>query len=164
MKILTSKSRTVSRAGLRRISIAVALFIVASLTLACGRMTAVELAEKWVNDNVDAIGETIAGVVIRDNAILRELGGEYVEDKIHGVVKWTYAPAQSVDGGIYEVMATAYAPFEAGTSLASGCARVSLPYRFLIDEDNQTVLEANPNLTGANVDWSVSVIGAAKCE
>ena len=35
---------------------------------------------------------TIASVMIRDNAILQELGGEYIEDRIHGVVKWDVLP------------------------------------------------------------------------
>ena len=147
-----------------RISIVVMLFVVVVVTIACGRMTAVELAEKWVNDNVDAIGETIAGVMIRDNAILRELGGEYIEDQIHGLVKWTFSPATGADGGLQEVRAVAYVPFEAGTGLASGCARARLPYRFLIDEDNQSVVKVEPSLTDASVDWSANLIGDAKCE
>ena len=164
LKDMISFRAGMTGSGLRRISMVVILFVVAILTLACGRMTALELAEKWVNDNVDAIGETIASVVIRDNMILKELGGEYVEDKIHGLVKWTYSPAQSVDGGLQEVAATAYVPFEAGTGLASGCARVRLPYRFLIDEDNQAVLEAEPDILAANVEWSANLIGSAACE
>ena len=164
LKDATSLKNRVTGGCLRKTLMVVTLFAVAALTLACGSLTAVELAEKWVNDNVDAVGETIASVVIRDNALLRELGGEYIEDRIHGVVKWTFSPAQIVDGSLQEVAATAYVPFEAGTGLASGCARVQLPYRFLIDEANQAVLEAEPDILGANVEWDTNLIGSAACE
>ena len=37
----------ISNVAIRRISIVVALFALASVMVACGSMTAVELAEKW---------------------------------------------------------------------------------------------------------------------
>ena len=94
-------------------------------------LTPEEVAQFWVNDNVDLGGELLAewilgaGPVEPSSAagwLAKEIGGELIEDKIHEVIKWDYSSARSVGDG-WEVTATAslsfpeYAGFEAGLPL-----------------------------------------------
>ncbi len=94
-------------------------------------LTPEEVAQRWVNDNVDLGGELLAGWILGVGPVeppgaagwlAKEIGGELIEDKIHEVIKWDYSSARSVADG-WEVTATAsisfpdYAGFEAGLPL-----------------------------------------------
>ena len=46
-----------------------------------------EIAMRWVDDNVDAMGEEIAALLTDQNPVLREVGGELLEDSIHAVIE-----------------------------------------------------------------------------
>lgn len=114
-------------------------------------LTPEELAERHVNDKIDAIGETIAGILLLQAPILSELGGEFIEDRIHDVVKWSYAPAQDLGGGMHDVTATASIGFETSIALASVSVAFSLPFDMLIDHDAQLVTRMNPNIAAASL-------------
>ena len=63
-----------------------------ALSIACGSgqdhaEKAQELAKTHVNDNIDALSEEIASLIIDQNRLAREIGGEIIEDKIHENVK-----------------------------------------------------------------------------
>ena len=61
-----------------------------------------DLARRWVSENVDAVGEDIAGWMSGENPFLRELGGEYIEDRIHDVIGWEYSAAERRSNGLYD--------------------------------------------------------------
>ena len=124
-------------------------------------LTPEELAERHVNDKIDAIGETIAGILLLQAPILSELGGEFVEDRIHDVVKWSYAPAQDLGGGMYNVTATASIGFEATIALASVSVAFSLPFDMLIDHNAQLVTRMNPNIAAASLDLDAPMLEEA---
>ena len=96
-----------------------------------GQLTPEEVAQIWVNDNIDLGGELLAewilgaGPVEPSSAagwLAKEMGADLIEDLIHEVIKWDHSSAQRVSGG-WEVTATAsisfpdYAGFEAGLPL-----------------------------------------------
>ena len=124
-------------------------------------LTPDELAERYVNDKIDAIGETIAGILLLQAPILSELGGEFVEDRIHDAVKWHYAPARDLGGGMHEVTATASVGFEASIALASVGVAFSLPFNMLIDHDAQLVARMNPNIAAASLDLDAPMLEQA---
>lgn len=124
-------------------------------------MTPEELAELYVNDKIDAIGETIAGILLLQAPILSELGGEFVEDRIHDAVKWHYAPARDLGGGMHEVTATASVGFKATIALASVGVAFSLPFDMLIDHDAQLVARMNPNIAAASLDLDAPMLEGA---
>ena len=49
-----------------------------------------EVAQEWVESNIDATGEEIAEFLLGSHWVVRELGGEYVESRINDTVQWQY--------------------------------------------------------------------------
>ena len=131
---------------------AVALFAPVSQLAPWSNMTPEELAERHVNDKIDAIGETIAGVLLLQAPILSELGGELIEDRIHDVIKWRYAAARDLGGGRYGVVATASIGFEVEIALASVGVAMSLPFDIIVNHDAQTVTRMEPNIAAMSLD------------
>ena len=129
-----------------------ALFTPASQLAPWANMTPEELAERHVNDKIDAIGETIAGVLLLQAPILSELGGEFIEDRIHDVIKWRYAAARDLGGGRYSVVATASVGFEVEIALTSVGVALSLPFDMTVDHDAQTVTRMEPNIAAMSLD------------
>ena len=131
---------------------AVALFAPVSQLAPWSNMTPEELAERHVNDKIDAIGETIAGVLLLQAPILSELGGELIEDRIHDSIKWRYAAARDLGGGRYGVVATASIGFEVEIALASVGVAMSLPFDIIVNHDAQTVTRMEPNIADMSLD------------
>ena len=131
---------------------AIALFTPASQLAPWSNMTPEELAERYVNDKIDAIGETIAGVLLLQAPILSELGGELIEDRIHDVIKWRYAAARDLGGGRYNVVAAASVGFEVEIALASVGVAMSLPFDIIVNHDAQTVTRMEPNIAAMSLD------------
>lgn len=124
-------------------------------------LTPEEVAERHVNDKIDAIGETIAGVLLLEAPILSELGGEWVEDRIHDVVKWRYAPARKLlDDRGYIVVATASASFDFApfSSLS-----FSLPFDILISPSGE-VTSMNPNAAAMSLALDLDAPGGSAGE
>ena len=124
-------------------------------------MTPEELAERHVNDKIDAIGETISGVLLLQAPILSELGGEFIEDRIHDVIKWRYAAARDLGGGRYSVVATASVGFEVEIALTSVGVAMSLPFDIMVDHDAQTVTRMEPNVAAMSLDLDAPTLEAA---
>ena len=139
----------------------VALFTPVSQLAPWSNMTPEELAERHVNDKIDAIGETIAGVLLLQAPILSELGGELIEDRIHAVIKWRYAAARDLGGGRYSVVATASVGFEVEIALTSVGVAMSLPFDMTVDHDAQTVTRMEPNVTAMSLDLDAPTLEAA---
>ena len=131
---------------------AVALFAPVSQLAPWSDMTPEELSERHVNDKIDAIGETIAGVLLLQAPILSELGGELIEDRIHDSIKWRYAAARDLGGGRYSVVATASIGFEVEIALASVGVAMSLPFDIIVNHDAQTVTRMEPNIAAMSLD------------
>ena len=140
---------------------AVALFAPVSQLAPWSDMTPEELAERHVNDKIDAIGETIAGVLLLQAPILSELGGELIEDRIHDVIKWRYAAARDLGGGRYGVVATASVGFEVEIALAFVGVALSLPFDMTVDHDAQTVTRMEPNIAAMSLDLDAPALDEA---
>ena len=146
------KAALIAAAVIIAVLVAVALFTPASQLAPWSNMTPEELAERHVNDKIDAIGETIAGVLLLQAPILSELGGEFIEDRIHDVIKWQYAAARDLGGGRYGVVATASVGFEVEIALTSVGVALSLPFDMTVDHDAQTVTRMEPNISAMSLD------------
>ena len=97
-------------AGVLAVGVLMMLVFVSS---GCGSdATPEELARRWVAENVDEAGEAIAGWMSGENPVLRELGGEYIEDRIHDVISWEYSAAERRSDGLYDLTATARVRFD----------------------------------------------------
>ena len=118
-------------------------------------LTPEELAKKHIDDSIDAIGETIAGfILLPAPELVKELGGEYIEDRIHEVIKWRYSDARSMGGSTYEVTATAVVGFDVEVALATGRIEASVPFKIMVDEDSQTVRSTTPDFADADLTFN----------
>ena len=134
------------------------LAFVFALSIACGSgqdsaEKAQELAKTYLNDNIDALSEEIAGLIIDQNRLAREIGGEIIEDKIHENVKWTYSQATLVRENTYEVIATAGLDFEVGVLIAKINVNASLPVDLTVDVVTERV-RSEVDISGARIDVS----------
>lgn len=91
--------------------------------------------------------------------ILRELGGEWIEDRINEHLAWEFSPALPDGNGNHIVVATASVNFQVNQPPVSGNIRASLPFSLVISgsnvvEDNIVFADAgfDANLEGINVD------------
>lgn len=155
------KTALIAAAVIIAVIAVVALFTPVSQLAPWSNMTPEELAERYVNDKIDAIGETIAGVLLLQAPILSELGGELIEDRIHAVIKWRYAAARDLGGGRYSVVATSSVGFEVEIALASVGVALSLPFDIMVDHDAQTVTRMDPNVTAMSLDLDAPALEAA---
>ena len=113
-----------------------------------------DLAQRHVNAQIDAIGEIVAEVILLPApGFVKELGGEYIEDQIHKVIKWRYSPHRSMGGAFYEVLATASVKFNVNVQLTEGTITSSLPFSIVVDYDRQLVRSMNPRLADASVEF-----------
>ena len=141
--------------------VAIVIFTPVSQIAPWSNLMPEELAERHVNDKIDAIGETIAGILLLQAPILSELGGEVIEDRIHAVIKWHYAAARDLGGGRYSVVAAASVGFEVEIALVSVGVALSLPFDMAVDHDAQTVTGMTPNLTAMSLDLDSPMLDQA---
>ena len=124
-----------------------------------------QLAERHVNARIDAIGEIIAGVILLPApGFVKELGGEYIEDQIHKVVKWKYPPERRLAENTYEVVATASVQFGVDVQLTEGTITASLPFSLIVLTDRQIVQSMNPKFGDSSVDFDFPALDAVSEE
>ena len=111
-------------------------------------MTPEDLARRWVAGNVDAVGEDIVGWMSGENLVLRELGGEYIENRVHDVVSWEYSAAERRSDGLYDLTATARVRFDVPGG--AGEVDAAVPWEIVIDTEAESV-SARPRWTGAHL-------------
>lgn len=112
-----------------------------------------ELAKTYVHDNIDALSEEIASLIVDQNRLAHEIGGEIIEDKIHENVNWTYSQATLVRENTYEVIATADLDFELGVLITKVSVNVSLPIDLTVDVDTERV-GSDVDISGSRIDVS----------
>ena len=112
------------------------------VTSSDNRTSADALARQWVNDEVDHAGEAIAGWLVQEQPILKEIGGEYLEDRINDVVVWEFSPAVHIRENVYDVRATARVTFD--LPLAGGNVEAAVPWVIRADEANEVVTVEKP--------------------
>ena len=113
-----------------------------------------EIAARWVDANVDALGEQVAGFLTGQAPALREVGGEILEDRIHDVVKWEYSQPREIppDGrGIYAITATASVVFDVDLPLGSGHIDAGVPFELRVDQSREDVIDSKLSPLGARV-------------
>ena len=98
-----------------------------------------EIARQWAADNVDAVGEEVAEFILSafgqegiQGAVLKELGGEWIEDRIHEHLMWYFSGATSDGNGNHVVIATAGVSFQVDQPPVSGNFQASVPFRLVI--------------------------------
>ena len=132
------------------VAIIVLLGVIITILLGMQKATPEEIAEQYVNDNIDLLGEQVAGFLLQSDGLLKEIGGEYVEDQIHKVILWDYSQAEPLSNGRYAVIATASVDFDIDLPMASGEVAASLPFIIVVDHDTQQVISSDPHLSGAS--------------
>ena len=128
------------------LAVVVLLFVVVFVFRSETDMTPEGLARQWVAGNVDTVGEDIAGWMSAGNPVLRELGGEYIEDRIHDVINWEYSAAERRSDGVYDLTATARVRFDIPGG--AGEIEAGVPWEMVIDMDAESV-SARPQWIGA---------------
>ena len=123
------------------------------------------VAQRWVESNVDALGEDIARFLVGENWLLEELGGEYIESRIHDVVRWDYAvtwPPPADDGRNYQATATAHTEFDVDVPLlGSGKISASLPFLLTVDWKERTVSKSDARFALATFDSDIPAVKKA---
>lgn len=109
-----------------------------------------ELAIRHVNDEIDYVGETMASWLVDENWVLKNMGGEYIEDRIHQVIKWDYSEAELIAGSRYNVETTASVKFGIDYELIGSLyIQAHLPYDVVVDEQRQTIESMTPRYSDA---------------
>ena len=134
------------------------LVVIAGLvfTLMPGKPDPNVIAKEYVEGNTDKLGEDLAGFVVGDNWLLKELGGEYIEGRINNVIQWSYSPARLVRSDRYEVTATAAAVFNLDYASLSRTyfVEVSLPFLLKVDVDNG-IVTSEPQYSKARLEHDI---------
>lgn len=119
-----------------------------------------EIAAKYVNNNIDDLGEEIVGFIAPKvlpviSKVEQELGGDYPEDMIRDVVKWNYSAEPTDEDGIYNVTATSIVNLEIDVEgMVSGEVGGTLPFLIVVDMDDQAVRRASPQFADASLQES----------
>ena len=119
-----------------------------------------EVARMWAADNVDAAGEEIAEFILDalgqeglQGQILKELGGEWIEDRIHEHLAWDFSETMEGSDDNKIVVATASVTFQVDQPPVNGNLSAALPFRLVIQGDD--VLEDDIVLADAGFDASL---------
>lgn len=118
-----------------------------------------EMARDYIEGNIDKLGEDIAGFVVGDNWLLRELGGEYVEDRVNDVVHWSYSPARLVADGEYRVTATAGVVFNVDYDVLGRTffVEASLPFELVLRPGDDTVI-SRPDYAAGRIEHDIPAV------
>ena len=108
-----------------------------------------DIAKKYIADSIDAISEQVVLFIVGGNWLLKELGAEYVEDRIHDVIEWEYQPSHALGSDRYEIVAVAHVAFSVDMPSRTATVEVGLPFVLSIDLNEQVVDQASPDLLGA---------------
>ena len=157
----TRATKTIDRKKVWWITISAAVLIIAVVWLVNTtnqELSPTEVAARWVDDNVDALGEEIAGYLTGQNPVLREIGGELLEDRIHAVIAWEYSLPREIppEGtSLFEVTATASVVFDLELPMGSGHIDAGIPFVFQIDQPGQSVTSSKLDPLGARVNIDI---------
>ena len=118
-----------------------------------------EMARDYIESNIDKFGEDVAGFVVGDNWLLRELGGEYVEDRVNDVIHWSYSPARVVSSGEYRVIATASVVFNVDYDVLGRTffVEASLPFELTIRPGDDTVI-SRPDYSAGRIEHDIPAV------
>ena len=132
-----------------------------------------EVARRWAADNVDAAGEEIAEFILEalgqeglQGQVLKELGGEWIEDRIHEHLVWDFSETIDGSGNNHIVVVTGRVEFQVDQPPVSGSISAFLPFRLVIRgneviEDSIVLSDAgfDAKLEGLEVELSPSRAG-----
>ncbi len=152
---------------MKKFAFPAALFLAVALTVvSCGSgedraAIATEVANEWVQDNIDNVSEAIAEALTLAPALgdfldavpaAKALVADAVADQIRDKIDWTFSTPSPQDDIIYWVTATAGLGIEIDPPvLAARTYTVSLPFQLLIDTDARAVQEWSADLGAAAV-------------
>ena len=158
--------RRIKRLWWTALGVGISAVVIVAVFLMMPTPTPEEVARQWVQDNVDWAGEQTAGFILRslgqeglDAIILKELGGEWIEDHIHEHVVWYFLPA-APHGDARIVVATARVDFEVVQPPVKGRVQAAVPFKLEIKGSrviNQRVMlmDASANVNFADIDIGV---------
>ncbi|MYC07235.1 MAG: hypothetical protein F4X57_08700 [Chloroflexi bacterium] len=140
------------------IGVLLALVVIGVLLIG-GERDPDEMAREYIEGNIDKLGEDIAGFVVGDNWLLKELGGEYVEDRVNDVVHWSYSPARLVSDGEYRVTATASVVFNVDYDVLGRTffVKASLPFNLVVRPGEDRVL-GEPDYSSGRVEHDIPAV------
>ena len=139
---------------------------VAVTVVSCGSgedraQIATDVANEWVEENIDAVSDAFAEVltvapVLGDflDAVpaAKTLVAEAVAAQVRDKIDWTFSTPSARDDVIYRVTATASLDIEIDPPiLAARTYTASLPFHLLIDTDVRAVQEWNADFGAAAV-------------
>ena len=138
--------------------------VAAVIFLLWPRPTPEEVARQWAANNADAAGERVAEFILEalgkdgglQGKIFKEVGGEWIEDRINEHLVWQFSPAASNGDGSHNVTATARVDFQVNQPPISGGIRAQLPFRLLIQ--GSSVVEENVVLADAGFEATLEGI------
>ena len=141
-------------------AVAALAVIVVALLLLSGPADPNEIARAYIDGNIDQVGEQIAGFIVGDNWLLKELGGEWVEDRIHDVIKWSYTETRPIgDDNLYLVVGTARVSFTVDYAALGRTYSVeaSLPFNLAVNTDSE-VVRSEPDYGAGRVTHDIPAV------
>ena len=139
--------------------VAMLVFALVVFLLMRGKSDPNEMARGYIEGNIDKFGEDVAGFIVRDNWLLKELGRKYVEDRVNDVIQWSYSPARLVAEGEYKVTATAMTVFNVDYDVLGRTyfIEASLPFNLTLRPDTRTVI-VRPDYAGGRLEHDIPAI------
>lgn len=128
-----------------------------AIALMGNKMTSREIAEAYVDEEIERASETMASWIGGQHAVLQAIDADWIQEKIDRQVRWTFSESKWIAGDRYNVEAVATARFEIPVpfKVEKSWIGASLPYDIVVDERQQAVLSMNARYTDAT--WESDV-------
>jgi len=101
---------------------------------------ALKVAQEWSANNVDEVAENIAGLVAKDNPVIKMATTMAIEQEISKRIAWEFSNPQKIGEEQYGVVATAYTVISVPVL---GNYKVSVDYNLEIDTKEKQVIESD---------------------
>ena len=113
---------------------------------------AVEVAEKWTDDSIESVADSVVQVLVGEFPIVSRLAGDILADQVKERVSWSYRGIGSEGDDTYRVVATASVNLSLSLPFIGDREySVSLPIDLWVDTENRSVNRWVPNISSASV-------------
>ena len=135
------------------------LIMVASLAAACSSPSydqkALEIAEAWSQNSVDAVTKEVADLVLDDSPALANLGGSILADQIQERINWDYSVPSCDSDGRCTLTATVQTTININVPLVMD-KTVTVSFPFALDIDAKATVQsgvtrAAPQIAGGTI-------------
>ena len=147
-------------AGLGALGVVLAGVLVLVL-IGANKPDPIEVAKAWTAAETDRVGEVMAAEILEavgaqpglPTVVAKELGGEWIEDRLHEAVQWTYAHEGTVAKAEI-VTATASARVQFPTPVGVLDIRAALPVRLSIEGDAVASADVLTQRASIGLEWA----------